>query len=87
MIFKECNLKGAYLIDLERHEDSRGYFSRTFCKMEFMDNGIDFNCAQCDISVNTFENTLRGMHYQKEPYMEAKIVQCIKGSIYDVIID
>jgi len=87
MIFKEAKLKGAYCIELEPAKDERGFFARSFCRQEFLKHGIDFNIAQCNISFNKNKGTLRGMHYQSVPYEEAKLVSCVKGKIYDVIID
>lgn len=87
MIFKETKLKGAYIIELEPIEDERGFFARSFCIEEFKKNGINFNIVQCNISYNEKKGTLRGMHYQVAPYEEAKLVSCIKGAIYDIIID
>jgi len=87
MIFKETKLKGAYTIRLEPQEDERGFFARSFCLDEFKKNGIDFNIVQCNISYNREKGTLRGMHYQIAPHQEAKLVSCIRGAIYDVIID
>lgn len=87
MIFKELQLQGAYLIDPEPIEDQRGFFARTFCRKEFAAHGIDFQILQCNLSSNRFAGTLRGMHYQASPYEEAKMITCIKGAIYDVIID
>jgi dTDP-4-dehydrorhamnose 3,5-epimerase len=87
MIFKELELKGAWLIKIEGHKDERGFFARTFCKEEFRQHGIGFNIAQCNLSYNKKKGTLRGMHFQNPPYEEAKIITCMKGAIYDVIID
>lgn len=87
MLFTETGLKGAYIIDLERREDERGFFSRSWCADEFKDLGLNSNLAQCNISFNLKKGTLRGMHYQAEPYPEAKVVRCTMGAIYDVIID
>lgn len=87
MIFKETKLKGAFIIELEPIEDNRGFFSRSFCKKEFALHGISMDIAQCNISYNKKRGTLRGMHYQTAPYEEAKLIRCIRGSIYDVIID
>ena len=87
MIFKEIELKGAYLIHLEKNEDERGFFARSFCQQEFKDIGIDFNIVQSNISFNKKTGTLRGMHYQEAPHEEAKIVSCTNGAIYDVIVD
>jgi dTDP-4-dehydrorhamnose 3,5-epimerase len=87
MIFQETKLKDAYIIEPERLEDERGFFARSFCQQEFKRFGIDFNIAQCNISFNKNKGTLRGMHYQSAPYEEAKMVSCVRGAIYDVIID
>jgi len=87
MIFKETLLKGAFIIELEKLEDDRGFFARSFCKREFEAHGLDSQFVQCNISFNKKKGTLRGMHYQAAPYEEAKLVRCVRGSIYDVIID
>jgi len=87
MIFTETKLKGAYLIDPEIVEDERGFFARTFCREEFGRYGLNPHIAQCSISYNEQRGTLRGMHYQIPPCQEAKVVSCIRGSIYDVILD
>lgn len=87
MIFKETKLKGAYVIELEPLKDERGYFARGFCQKEFEEHGINVRIVQCNISFNEKKGTLRGMHYQAVPHEEAKIVSCINGAIYDVIID
>jgi len=87
MIFTETKLKGSFVIEIEPIEDERGFFSRTFCQKEFKKHGLNPCIAQCNISHNKKKGTLRGMHYQAAPHEEAKIVSCIKGSIYDVIID
>lgn len=87
MKITELEIKGAYLIELEEFKDERGTFSRQFCKNELKKFGIDFDIKQCNISKNYKKGTIRGMHYQKEPYPEIKMVSCLKGSIYDVIVD
>jgi len=87
MIFTETKLKGAYIIELEKLEDERGFFARTFCQDEFRKHGLNPCIAQCNISYNKKKGTLRGMHYQAKPYEEVKLVSCIQGAIYDVIID
>ena len=87
MILTELKLKGAYLIELEEFKDERGTFARQFCKSEFKRYGIDFDICQCNISKNYKKNTIRGMHYQKEPYLEPKMVSCLSGKYYDVIVD
>lgn len=87
MLFTETKLKGAFIIDLEPQEDRRGCFARTFCAKEFEAHGLKPTVAQCNLSVNYKKGTLRGMHYQMPPCTETKLVRCIKGAIYDVIID
>lgn len=87
MRFEETGLKDAYLIYLDKHVDSRGFFARTFCIEELKNNGINFSIEQCNISFNLKKGTLRGLHYQIENYAEAKIVTCTKGAMYDVILD
>ena len=87
MIFKEIRLKGSYIIELEPLEDNRGFFARSFGQKEFEKNGLDPNIAQCNTSFNKKKGTLRGMHYQAAPCEENKLVSCIRGAIYDVIID
>jgi dTDP-4-dehydrorhamnose 3,5-epimerase len=87
MIFKETNLKGAYSIELEPIYDERGFFSRSFCRDAFTEHGMNPQIAQCNISFNKKKGTLRGMHYQMAPHAEAKLVRCLRGAVYDVIID
>ncbi len=87
MKFKETRLKGAYIIDIDPVEDERGSFSRTFCGREFQARGLTANIAQCSVSFNKEKGMLRGLHYQSDPYKETKLVRCIKGAIYDVILD
>jgi dTDP-4-dehydrorhamnose 3,5-epimerase len=87
MRFIETALKGAFIIELEPIEDERGFFARSFCQKEFEKHGLNFHVVQCNISYNKKKATLRGMHYQVAPYEEVKLVSCIRGTIYDVIID
>lgn len=87
MQFSETNLTGAYIIDIEPFVDERGAFARGFCQREFADHGLRSEIAQVNISVNSRAGTLRGMHYQRPPYSEAKIVRCTRGALYDVIVD
>ena len=87
MIFTETELKGSYVIDIERFEDERGFFSRSWCKEEFKKHGLNDHLVQCNISFNKKAGTLRGMHFQIPPHEEAKLVRCTMGAIYDVIID
>jgi len=87
MIFYPLSLKGAYRIELEPKADLRGSFVRTLCIEELNRNEISFNVIQSSVSHNIKKGTLRGLHYQLDPYSEKKIVYCIKGRIYDVIVD
>jgi dTDP-4-dehydrorhamnose 3,5-epimerase len=80
-------LPGAFVIEPERKEDYRGYFARTFCEKEFGALGLETRIAQCSVSFNPRKGTLRGMHYQVAPFEEVKVVRCIRGAIFDVIID
>lgn len=86
MIFTATALPGVYLIELERIEDERGYFARSFCEREFAAHGLPMRIAQCNVSFNATKGTLRGLHYQ-EPCPEAKLVRCARGAIYDVVVD
>jgi dTDP-4-dehydrorhamnose 3,5-epimerase len=87
MIFTETVLKGAFLVDLDRKPDQRGFFARTFCAQEFAAHGLQATVVQCNVSFNHKQGTLRGMHYQLPPVAETKLVRCTQGAIYDVIID
>jgi dTDP-4-dehydrorhamnose 3,5-epimerase len=87
MIFSETHLTGSYLIEIEKIEDGRGFFTRTFDKNEFIKMELDSEFVQSSISQNKKKGTIRGMHYQTKPYEENKIVRCVKGKIFDVIID
>lgn len=87
MRFTETKLKGSFIIDLEERPDRRGFFARTFCTKEFAEHGLKPVVAQCNVSYNHKKGTLRGMHYQIAPATETKLVRCIYGAIYDVIID
>jgi dTDP-4-dehydrorhamnose 3,5-epimerase len=87
VVFYETNIEGAFVIEPERVEDERGFFARTWCRREFETRGLNPCLMQCNISFNKKKGTLRGMHYQQEPYEEVKLVRCTMGGIYDVIID
>ena len=87
MIFIEAPLPGVHVIDIERNEDERGFFARSWCRDEFETRGLNGNAAQCNISFNRRRGTLRGLHYQTPPHSEAKLVRCTTGSIYDVALD
>lgn len=87
MIFRESPLAGAFLIELDHRTDERGYFARSFCVQEFADHGLPTAVLQCNVSFNLTCGTLRGMHFQRSPMTEAKLVRCTRGAIYDVILD
>jgi len=87
MIFTRTKLRDAFIVEPERLEDERGFFARTWCQQQFAARGLNHKMVQCNISFNKKKGTLRGMHYQISPYEEAKLVRCIKGAIYDAIID
>jgi len=87
MIFSKAPLADAFIIDIEKKEDKRGFFARSWCRHEFEAHGLNANLVQCNISFNPFKGTLRGMHRQKKPFEEAKLVRCPRGSLYDVIVD
>lgn len=87
MKFIETKLKGAYIVEMEKMEDHRGYFARAFCAKEFEAHGISPNVAQANMSGTLRKGTVRGMHYQVAPASEPKFIRCVRGAIYDVIID
>lgn len=87
MILEETKIEGVKIITLEPFLDERGTFSRQFCKEELQKNGIDFEICQCNISKNPKKGTLRGLHFQRVPYGEPKMISCFKGAIFDVIVD
>ena len=87
MIFVETELKGAYIIELERREDERGFFARAFCQNEFDAHGLKPMIAQANVASNRAKGTLRGMHFQFPPAAETKLVRCTRGAILDIIVD
>lgn len=87
MLINTTPLPGAALVDLKLLEDDRGFFARSFCRQEFIDAGLDPLVEQANISFNHKAGTLRGLHYQREPNAETKLVRCYRGAIYDVIVD
>ena len=87
MIFTESPLPGAYLVDLAPIADERGFFARAFCAEEFAAQGLGIELCQCSVSYNTRKGTLRGLHYQRAPHEEHKLVRCTAGAIFDVIVD
>jgi dTDP-4-dehydrorhamnose 3,5-epimerase len=87
MIFTETKLKGAFIIDIKRIEDDRGFFARAWCQNEFKAYSLNTNMVQMNVAFSHKRGTIRGMHYQKSPWQEAKLVRCTNGAIYDLIID
>ena len=87
MKFTETKLNGAYILDLERREDSRGFFARSFCQHEFEEHGLKPVIAQSNVAFNLKKGTLRGMHFQYPPAPETKLVRCTRGAILDIIVD
>lgn len=87
MQFHETRLSGVFRIDLEPHQDERGFFARSWCQKEFDAHHLNAKLVQCNISFNAQKATLRGMHFQSLPYAETKLVRCTMGAIYDVVID
>ena len=87
MRFERTSLSGAWLIELERLGDERGWFARSFDREEFAARGLNPDVVQCNLSHNAKRHTLRGMHYQAEPHGESKLVRCVGGAIFDVAVD
>lgn len=87
MKFESTNLKDNFLINLEKKEDDRGFFARYFCEKEFLQKGLNTRWVQINNSLSKDEGTLRGLHYQREPNAEVKLVRCLKGKIWDVVVD
>ncbi len=87
MIIEPTTIDGLYTVAPERHEDDRGFFARTWCVDEFAEAGISPEFVQASISYNERANTLRGMHFQREPHGETKLIGCIAGAIHDVLLD
>jgi dTDP-4-dehydrorhamnose 3,5-epimerase len=87
VLFNEIPLQGALLIGLERRQDERGHFARAFCAKEFADHGLETVFIQANLSMNAKVGIVRGMHFQRPPHEEVKLVRCIVGAIYDVIVD
>lgn len=87
MIIEEAKLPGVNVIDIERHSDDRGYFARTWCVDEFAEAGLHPEFVQSSISFNTQAGTLRGMHLQRSPHGETKLIRCVGGAVYDVLLD
>lgn len=87
VIFQELRLRSAYLIDIDTVDDSRGFFARTYCSREFQEHRLTTQFPQSSIAFNCNKYTLRGMHFQAEPFGEVKVVRCTRGAIYDVVVD
>ena|SRR5215213_1200259 len=87
MIFTETNVEGAFLLDVEKIEDERGFFARSWSGREIEAHHLNPRMVECNISFNKKKGTLRGMHYQAEPHAQAKLVRCTKGALYDAIVD
>jgi dTDP-4-dehydrorhamnose 3,5-epimerase len=87
MIFTESPLSGAYVVDMQRLADERGFFARSYCAEEFAARGLGPELRQCSVSYNARKGTLRGLHYQDAPHEEHKLVRCTAGAIFDVIVD
>ncbi|MEN9535739.1 MAG: hypothetical protein RIR37_1012 [Verrucomicrobiota bacterium] len=87
MIFSKTSIDGVILVELERNEDARGSFSRAFCENEFSNFGFPFHVSQANLSRSVGKGTIRGMHYRKTVFHECKIVRCVRGALWDVVVD
>jgi dTDP-4-dehydrorhamnose 3,5-epimerase len=87
MILRETEVIGCHVVEVERLEDDRGFFARTFCMDEFAKRGLNPCVAQCSVSYNASAGVLRGLHYQAAPHQEAKLVRCTRGRVFDVAVD
>lgn len=87
VIFTQTALPGVVVVEPEPHVDKRGMFARTYCADEFRANGLDARVSQCNTAQNRRAGTLRGLHYQRQPYGEVKLVRCTMGAIFDVVVD
>ncbi len=87
MIFTETKLKGAFVIEVQKIQDERGFFGRSWCANEMKEHGLNAEVRQANTSLSKQKGTLRGMHFQRDPYQETKLIRCTHGKIYDVIID
>lgn len=87
MIYSETSLPGVYLIELQPVEDDRGHFARLFCSREMREQGLSFDVAQLNSAFNKTAGTVRGLHFQRDPHAESKIVSCIAGAVFDVAVD
>lgn len=87
MNFVETRIDGVWLIELDRHEDDRGHFTRTYCYHDFSGHGLCTTWVQSSVSFNRKKGTLRGLHYQLPPFAETKLIRCVRGTVFDVVLD
>lgn len=87
MNFLQCPVDGAWLIEPAPHEDSRGRFMRVWCRDEFAQHGVTFTPVQANMGLSCRQGTIRGLHYQAAPALEAKLVRCTRGSLFDIVVD
>jgi dTDP-4-dehydrorhamnose 3,5-epimerase len=87
VIFEETAIPGAFVLELEKREDERGFFARAWCAREFSEHGLSTDLSQSNVAHNRRRGTIRGLHYQRAPHEEAKLVRCTRGAIYDVVLD
>ena len=87
MRFTELQIPGVYLIESDPVFDERGFFARIFCREVFISQGLNPNISQCNLSYNQYKGTIRGLHYQAKPHEETKVVSCVRGEIFDVVVD
>ena len=87
MKFEECAIGGAWLLELERRTDDRGFFARAWCAEELAAHGITAQCSQINVCFSHAKGTLRGLHFQTAPFEECKVARCTRGSVFDVVVD
>ncbi|MBV8568889.1 MAG: dTDP-4-dehydrorhamnose 3,5-epimerase [Methylobacteriaceae bacterium] len=87
MIFRSTEIPDCHTVELEKREDERGFFARGWCSQEFQDHGLPDRFVQMNISSNRRQHTLRGFHFQTAPYGEDKLLRCVRGAVYDVVLD
>jgi dTDP-4-dehydrorhamnose 3,5-epimerase len=85
--YRELGLEGAFVISLDPIADNRGFFARQWDAREFSEHGLDPTVVQCNVSFNLKRGTVRGMHFQRPPHEEVKLVRCTRGSVFDVVVD
>jgi dTDP-4-dehydrorhamnose 3,5-epimerase len=87
MLFQETRLKGVFVIGLQKREDQRGFFARSFCVAEFAAHGLSLSTLQCNVACTRRKGTVRGLHYQVPPAAESKLIRCTRGAVFDVAVD